>query len=521
MNTTVWAKDLKSISEKQKKALLLLLLTLMGLIIRIQCFSYSSEYPINDGGLFVTMTSDLISNNFRIPEYTSYNLQNIPYAYPALSFYVVSLANAFFGLDFLLVIKYLPLLYNLLSIPFFYLLSREITKKDTLAFLATFVFAISRPSYEWLIMGGGITRSPAYTFSIITLYLYVYSLRREKKNITCLSGLFLGLTAAHHLEKAQFTWIALLISTFCFLDGMRHIKALITVSCIGGLVFLPFFIPVFQFHGLSPYLSAFGSGELSFTSPVLKLLMFNFFGVAPFIDLLGIFSFIGFISLIIRRNSHDLFLPLWLVLICFLNPRSVDRFAVIPASILFAYGFSIICKGIGIFIKNDFQLISYRVRKSYIAIAAILFVMVFSADFSSKISPPLQFVLTNQDVVAMEWVKENTPQNASFAVLPSNFWASDSVGEWFPSITERKNVLCAQGTEWLGSFEMTQDKHMKFGELIADQEINEVLLKLDLKVDYIYCSENQLESLLPHCPAKVEGFEVIYDQPGVMIYRSF
>ncbi|NMC54306.1 MAG: hypothetical protein GYA48_11800 [Chloroflexi bacterium] len=513
-------KDLKFIIEKNKTAFAIVFLILIGFLIRIQHFQLSNSYPINDGGLFVTMTRDLIANNFIIPQYTTYNHLNIPYAYPALSFYVVGLSNTLTGLEILFAIKYLPLFYNLLSIPFFYLLAREITNKDTLAFLAAFVFAISRPSYEWLIMGGGITRSPAYTFSIITLYLYIHGLRSEKKNNFLLSGVFLGLTAAHHLEKAQFAWIALLIITFSILDGIRHIKALITVSCIGGLVFLPFFIPVFQFHGLSPYLNAFGAGEFSLVTPIVKLVMFNFYGITPFIDVFGIFSFIGLISLIIRRNPHDLFLPLWLVIICVMNPRSVDRFAIIPASIMFAYGFNIFSNGIRTFFEKDVQLTFSRIPKSYVAIAALLFVMIFSADFSSKISSPLHFVLTGEDVAAMQWVKENTPENASFAVLPSDFWASDTVGEWFPSLTERTNVLCTQGTEWLGSFGMMQETHKLFEEQIVELEIHEVLRELDLNVDHIYCSENQLESLIPNCPAEIDGFDVIYDQPGVMIYRS-
>lgn len=513
-------KDLQFIIEKNKTAFALVFLILIGFLIRIQHFQLSNSFPINDGGLFVTMTRDLIANNFIIPQYTTYNHLHIPYAYPALSFYVVGLVNTLTGLEIISAIKYLPLFYNLLSIPFFYLLAREITNKDTFAFLAAFVFAISRPSYEWLIMGGGITRSPAYTFSIITLYLYIHGLRSEKKSILFLSGLFLGLTAAHHLEKAQFAWIALLIITFSILDGLRQIKALITVSCFGGLVFLPFFIPVFQFHGLSPYINAFGSGEFSLITPIVKLIMFNFYGITPLIDVFGIFTFIGFLGLIIRRNPRDLFLPLWLVFICVLNPRSVDRFAIIPASILFAYGFNIFINGIKTFFENDIQLISSRIPKPYAAIAALLFVMVFSADFSSKISSPLHFELADQDVAAMKWVKENTPENATFVVVPSDFWASDTVSEWFPFLTDRTNILCVQGTEWLGTFEAMQEKHNQFEELIIAHEINEVLQEMDIKTDYVYCSENQLKNLVSHCPERLDGFNVIYDQPGVMIYRS-
>ena len=39
---------------------------------------YLSHFPLNDGGLFLSMTQDILDHNFSLPVYTSYNGNAIP-----------------------------------------------------------------------------------------------------------------------------------------------------------------------------------------------------------------------------------------------------------------------------------------------------------------------------------------------------------------------------------------------------------------------------------------------------------
>jgi hypothetical protein len=49
----------------------------------------------------------------------------------------------------------------------------------------------------------------------------------------------------------------------------------------------------------------------------------------------------------------------------------------------------------------------------------------------------------------MEWVREETAPSAVVAVI--GYPADGGVVEWFPAISERRNVTTAQGSEWLAT----------------------------------------------------------------------
>ena len=207
------------LSQQIKKSTLLFntgifIVAVLSLWIRLQFFTGDNPMPLNDGGLFYKMTQELIDNHFRIPAYTSYNHLNIPYAYPALAFYLSGFINQVFNIDLISIIKYLPLIFNLFAIPCFYFFAKEILESKYQALLATLVFAISKPSYEWLIMGGGLTRSPAYTFSILTLFLFLRGLKSQNWKYILFAGITIGLTASFHLEKAFFAVISVCLITF-------------------------------------------------------------------------------------------------------------------------------------------------------------------------------------------------------------------------------------------------------------------------------------------------------------------
>src|SRR5215470_9642735 len=69
-------------------ALLAILIALViGGAIRLFYVAHA-DFPLNDGGLFYTMTEDLRADKYVLPFYTSYNGGSIPYAYPPLAFYL-------------------------------------------------------------------------------------------------------------------------------------------------------------------------------------------------------------------------------------------------------------------------------------------------------------------------------------------------------------------------------------------------------------------------------------------------
>ena len=82
------------------------------------------------------MTRDLQANGFLIPAVTSYNGGGLPFAYPPLGFYLAGSLQIFGWRSFGLM-RWLPLIFNLLCIPVFYLFSRRLMKDPVKAGIAT------------------------------------------------------------------------------------------------------------------------------------------------------------------------------------------------------------------------------------------------------------------------------------------------------------------------------------------------------------------------------------------------
>src|SRR3990172_8870389 len=64
-------------------------------------------FPLNDGGMFYVMIKDLSGNDFRLPLFTTYNLAEIPFAYPPFGLYVGAIL-ARLNLSVVEILRWLP-----------------------------------------------------------------------------------------------------------------------------------------------------------------------------------------------------------------------------------------------------------------------------------------------------------------------------------------------------------------------------------------------------------------------------
>ncbi|MCK4489779.1 MAG: hypothetical protein KAU23_05935, partial [Anaerolineales bacterium] len=171
---------------------------ILGAIVRVQYIS-NSRYPINDGGFFLQMVEDLIENGFRLPKYTNYNQANIPYAYPPLAFYLTGLMHSYLGIPLLTLFQYFPVVISTFTIPAFYYLTDAFFDKKFYRAIATFFFSMLPRSFEWFVMGGGVTRSLGFIFAILAIYYFwkVYASDNKKTHLL-LASLFSTLTILSH-----------------------------------------------------------------------------------------------------------------------------------------------------------------------------------------------------------------------------------------------------------------------------------------------------------------------------------
>jgi hypothetical protein len=184
---------------------------ILGAVVRIQYIS-NSKYPINDGGLFFQMVEDLIDNGFRLPKYTTYNQANIPYAYPPAAFYLTGWMHTYFGIPTLTLFQYLPVIVSVFTIPAYYYLTNGFLENKFYRALATFFFAMVPRSFEWFVMGGGITRSIGYAFAILAIYYYMkVSASNYKKAYILLASVFSSLTILSHPVSSLFLAFSIIL----------------------------------------------------------------------------------------------------------------------------------------------------------------------------------------------------------------------------------------------------------------------------------------------------------------------
>lgn len=454
------------INEKSvATALFVFILTMLGIFLRL-LYLQKGNFILNDGGLFYTMILDLEKDNFLLPQFTSYNNSQIPYAYPPLSFYSGAILHKLLDIDLITIFRLYPLFFNILSIPAIFFLAMEITRNNRQAILATGFYAILLSGFEWLISGGGLTRSPAHTFFIISFTLFLAYLRTRRKTIFIFSIISASLMTLHHIEYCWMLVFSMVL--FCFYH-LSIKESIITLAIyMLGLASLtsPYWVVVLTNHGPSPFISAFTAGEFNFLTTFVRLtiLVFTEETFIPFINVLAI---IGMLFCLFKRR-YDI--VIWLVLIGFLNPRSANRALVFPVTILAAIALDeLICPALDRLraSQNEGRVKSKSRFQNDAQIYSHLFIL-FSIGFPFFLGflntfgvHPVLSMLPSQELEAMAWISENTEKDSLYVILnPSIGWHHDKMGEWFPALTQRKSLTTIQGTEWLPDTAFEKDKQI-------------------------------------------------------------
>ncbi len=435
---------------------------LLGGFVRLaHVLSYG--FPLNDGGMFLTMTEDLLRSGLALPLYTTYNGLHIPFAYPPLPFYLAAIATRLTGASLLQVLRFLPALISILAIPAFYSFCRAILRSRIQATYAVLAFALVPRSFLWLIMGGGLTRAPGFLFAILMLREVYYLYTRDDKRRVLTTILWASLTVLSHPAGA---WFAAFSVALLFLFLGRNGKGLTRSLLVAGgvlLVTAPWWVTIVLRHGVSPLLAASETGGYAWYSWV-RLLTFDFLDES-FIGLLSIVGLLGALACLAERQW---LLPAWLVLIMVLDPRSGGTYATVPMAILVGIGLDRVvlsalekqsedrdsgesCGGAGKPEEPDVAP-ARRLRGALPKLVLAFFVLHASLSALSigVMHQSALNVLPAEDQEAMAWLAENTGAQTKFLLLTgAQNWASDHVSEWFPTLAQRVSLATVQGYEWL------------------------------------------------------------------------
>jgi len=423
------------LSQDEVGILILLAAILFGAWFRIMP-AWLAGFPVNDGGMFYTMILDLQKNHFVLPLFTTYNQNAIPFAYPPLGFYIGAGVSDLLDIPPLDIIRWLPGILNALCVPAFYFLAKEVSNHKFQGALATLVFAMTPHLTSWLSMGGGLTRSLGMLFMLLALGNIHRVFAKNNRRSIWGAILFSGLTALSHTEApiylaaiAVYIWLMKSRTWTGLRDGASIALGTLAVAA-------PWYGSVIRRHGMTPFLSIAQTGAHSLDA-VLKILNIDLLTEEPYLGILGALGVLGIAALIAKK---DFFIPLMLPVIFLAQPRSGHVTGNIPLALAAGYWVTeIILPGLEKIVGG----------KKYAAFFAVLGIYLFANSMFYGLTLSTRH-LSEPEKEAMQWVKQNTPNEGKFLVISGEQTAfCDLTNEWFPALTERQSLTTIQGSEWL------------------------------------------------------------------------
>jgi hypothetical protein len=499
--------------------LLLFLAILFGAYVRILPVARAG-FPLEDGGLFYAMTNDLIKSGFRLPLVTSYNQLNIPFIYPPFSLYLTGTLQVLTGLSLLDLIRWLPVLFSLLTIPAFFLLACELLDSRPQAALATLIFALLPRSYEWIIMGGGVTRAPATLFLILMAWAAYRVFQGKGWKAASLAALFGGLVLLTHPERALHA-AATGILFWLWLDRSR--SGMWKAVAIGAgtlLISSPWWLTALIRYGARPLLLAAQSAgsRWLFWAPLLQL---NFTDEA-----VPLVAFLAVLGAFICWKQHKGLLAVWFVLSFLVDPRSAPHVIAVQVSLLAAIGLTeIIFPALSKFASDWMDVFGTKLGKA--VFGYFLIMLLFNAQSNLQLLNGL--VLSAADRQAIDWTVSDTSSDSRFLVLD---WQSEPMFspllEWFPALSGRMNIVTIQGREWLPAAANFNTRMQTYPDLYACLYRDAACLDTWAQAngetfDYIYLSLQISGGILR--PSRLSdslftspSYHLVYETPQVLIF---
>lgn len=447
----IW-KTLKDDSELTLAFVILLIAIGAGTIVRIQ-FVSGTGYPINDGGLFYQMVQDLLDNGLLIPDFTTYNNDQIPFAYPPLAFYLVAIIKLASKQTLLQLFRFVPLVINILVIPAIYLLAGRFYSDRIRAALSVLFFALLPRTYTWLLMGGGVTRGLGFLFAVLAL-TSIWDLFSTKKNRKNLVGSILFSTGCvlSHPETSLFVIFMAGVFFVYHRPRWENVKSGFIVAAGVILCIAPWILMVYAHHGWAPFIGAGSTGHSDWLE-IKNFITLNFgFEKGIF---LHVFSAFALMAVFLKRDRLTYFLSASILVGYFLFPRSGPNLLTVPLSALAAGGFYEILKLSGHRGDRETSFISImesNVKSRLLLVVTIIYLCL--GAFSFKYIAEIDKLSLSDDLLSVyNWLEENADDDEKILFYPvveeERFWWNDFAAEWFPALTSKSNLTAVQGYEWI------------------------------------------------------------------------
>lgn len=510
-------------------------IVLIGAAVRLLPLG-ASTFPLNDGGLFAHMAGDLARNGFLLPQFTTYNGEAIPFAYPPLGIYLTAGIAQVLGADPVAMVRWLPALISTASILALYLVAAELLRSRWRGVVAAAAFALMPRSYLWLILGGGITRALGLLFALLALQQGILMLRRHRAVYVAGTAAFGGLTALSHPQAAVFLAVSMLILVgfHAFRGRTATVLAQLAVAGLGGLlVAAPWIVAIVATHGVQPLLSA-GRTALDPADGLSVLLGLGFADTS----LLDLMVALGVLGIIVRIARGQWMIPLWFMLTLVIDPRAGSTYATVPLALSVVPILGELLQrmlpkqgGAATWASETLPRLVWTHRAASIVIALVLFTTLRTASrITVDPTGPLQG-LQERHVEAMHWVASNANADAQFLLVTGRGWESDYLSEWFPVLSGRNSIATVQGSEWTGfdAFLQRVTMYNQLQECATDAEtcVDSWTQRWNVSGAYLFLPKGRLggpNSPADCCPGLREtllssgDYRVIFDGGGATIF---
>ena len=504
---------------RRERKFALWFIILIGFFIRVLP-ALQTDFPLNDGGMFLVMIRDLRANHFVLPQVTRYNLADIPFAYSPFSFYVAAFISSLLPVSDLDLIRWIPAIVSAAIIPVFYWLTLRVFRDSVKALIAAAILSVLPGSFEWLVMGGGLSRSFGILFFLFAAG-HTLQLFRDKTRSSLLPAiLFSSLAVLSHPE------VGLQTAGLCFLlwalyernrKGIQY--AFFLAAGVAACTAL-WWLAVLTQHGVDPFLSAAQTGIRETLAASLFHSFFSTQGsipILPFLSLLGLF---------VTIRKREFLLVGWAFLPFFLDPRNAPAIAQYAFILLSSEGLYFLR---GEFVKrysaesaNDRQSLIRVASMINVVFALLLAYLLYASWLSVRTLARLS--LQQADREAMEWVRVNTPQDAQFLLLTNAGQISpmvDSYQEWFPALTQRHSVNTLQGKEWtLGPRFYPYSLELVVLQQCADIDCLQAwAVKNNAQFDFLAVQSRRISPQLLNAIESDDRYQTVYTSDSTIIFQ--
>lgn len=407
----------------------------------------SVDFPLNDGGLFYRMILDLEANGLVPPRHTSYNLSSIPFAYPPLGLYAAAMAQRVTAIDLLDILRVLPpLLACVCLIPAWKIICRLQSNPVTRVYSFAF-YALSYQTYEWAIMGGGITRAPGMLFALIAILLLLRCSESGKFRDALGCGVSCGLTILSH-PNASLLLLASFAALIVFHKARPTFRACVLIAFSAGLVFLPWLASLIDRGLLGTFAEAAATGNFEAAS-MFRLIEVLFIGFPAHAVVMNVLALLGILRSLLMRHWYAL---AWFTLV-YLTPRLSSFYTMLPLALLAGYGGLTLHEFITARSRVENQSgDSDSIARTALAPTRILFAVVVASLLSNSVVKTVHLgttILTKRMVAEYSKLALETSESSQFIVVTNGNVHHHHLTEWFPAFSQRRSLLTPEGMEWV------------------------------------------------------------------------